>query len=132
VGTYLQTFSQGVITSLHALAVFIIVIGTVQSLVVGIRALRNPSPTGIHFRTAYLLYARWLIGALTLQLAADIVQTAITPVWNWDEIGHLAAIAVIRTFLNFFLERDVAEMERHCLPDARDPHGTGALPTREH
>jgi len=34
------------------------------------------------------------------KFAADIVQTAITPVWNWDEIGHLAAIAVIRTFLD--------------------------------
>ena len=32
--------------------------------------------------------------------------------WEWDEIGRLAAIAVIRTFLNFFLERDLAEMER--------------------
>jgi uncharacterized membrane protein len=39
--------------------------------------------------------------------------------WEWDEIGRLAAVAVIRTFLNFFLERDLAEMERR---DAR-PQG---------
>ena len=38
-------------------------------------------------------------------LAADIVRTAIAP--SWDDIGQLAAIAVIRTFLNYFLERDL-------------------------
>ena len=32
-------------------------------------------------------------------------RTAIAP--NWTDIGQLGAIAVIRTFLNYFLERDV-------------------------
>ena len=38
-------------------------------------------------------------------LAADIVRSIIAPSWN--DIGQLAAIAVIRTFLNYFLERDL-------------------------
>ena len=117
---WLEFAAQSVVTGLHALAVVVIVIGTVQAFRTGLRSLHKPSPTGIHFRNAYLQYARWMIGALTFQLAADIVQTAITPVWDWNEIGHLAAIAVIRTFLNFFLERDVAEMERRCPPEASD------------
>jgi uncharacterized membrane protein len=33
------------------------------------------------------------------------VRTVIAP--TWQEIGQLAAIALIRTFLNFFLERDL-------------------------
>jgi len=33
------------------------------------------------------------------------VRTVIAP--TWVEIGQLAAIALIRTFLNFFLERDL-------------------------
>ena len=41
-----------------------------------------------------------------LMLAADIVRSAIAPTWN--DIGQLAAIAAIRTFLNYFLERDLA------------------------
>lgn len=49
--------------------------------------------------------ARWLVIGLEFMLAADIVRTAISPSWN--DIGQLAAIAVIRTFLNFFLERDL-------------------------
>jgi uncharacterized membrane protein len=39
--------------------------------------------------------------SLEFQLAADILSTAIAP--SWDRIGKLAAIAVIRTALNYFL-----------------------------
>jgi len=31
---------------------------------------------------------------------------------SWNDIGQLAAIALIRTFLNYFLERDLAEAEK--------------------
>jgi len=37
------------------------------------------------------------------------VRSAIAP--TWDDIGQLAAIAAIRTFLNYFLERDLVEAE---------------------
>ncbi len=43
--------------------------------------------------------------ALELLLGADILATAIAP--TWDEIGKLAAIATLRTALNFFLEREL-------------------------
>ena len=55
-------------------------------------------------------YSRWLVAALTFQLAADILESSTTP--DWDGIGRLAAVAVIRTFLNYFLERDVEEMRQ--------------------
>jgi len=32
--------------------------------------------------------------------------------WEWDKIRRLAAVVVIQTFLNFFLERDLAEMDK--------------------
>ncbi len=50
--------------------------------------------------------------ALSLEflLAADIVGTAISP--RWDAIGQLAAITGIRTFLNFFLQKEVNELEQ--------------------
>ena len=50
-------------------------------------------------------FAGWILLALEFALAADIAETAISP--TWDEIGKLAAIAGIRTLLNFFLERDL-------------------------
>ncbi len=40
-------------------------------------------------------------------LAADVLQTAVAP--SWEEIGQLAAIAAIRTGLNFFLQREVED-----------------------
>jgi uncharacterized membrane protein len=59
-------------------------------------------------REIWLRFARWLVAALTFQLAADIIETSITT--SWEAVGRLAAIAVVRTFLNYFLERDLAEM----------------------
>ncbi len=47
----------------------------------------------------------WLENGVAL--ATDIVRTVIAPTWN--DIGQLAAIAVIRTFLNHFLEKDLKE-----------------------
>ena len=48
--------------------------------------------------------------SLEFLLAADIAATAVSPSWN--AVGKLAAISAIRTFLNFFLEREVKELSR--------------------
>jgi uncharacterized membrane protein len=53
-------------------------------------------------------YARWLVAGLSFQLAADILATSIAP--SWDELVRLATVAVIRTFLNYFLEKDLSEI----------------------
>jgi uncharacterized membrane protein len=47
--------------------------------------------------------------ALELLLAADILQTAVAP--TWDDIGKLAAVATIRTVLNYFLEKELRGMQ---------------------
>ena len=46
--------------------------------------------------------------ALELMLGADVLATAVAPSWN--DIGQLAAIAVIRTALNFFLGKELKEV----------------------
>lgn len=46
--------------------------------------------------------------SLELLLGADVLATAVAP--SWDDIGKLAAIAVIRTLLNYFLERELKHM----------------------
>jgi uncharacterized membrane protein len=45
--------------------------------------------------------------AITLEflLAADILRTAVAP--TWADIGKLASIAVLRTLLNYFLDREL-------------------------
>jgi uncharacterized membrane protein len=47
--------------------------------------------------------------ALELLLGADVLATAVTP--SWDELGKLAAIAIIRTVLNYFLERELKHIK---------------------
>ena len=47
----------------------------------------------------------WLLLGLEFALAADIITSVISP--TWQDIGELGAIAVIRTFLNYFLEHDL-------------------------
>jgi uncharacterized membrane protein len=59
---------------------------------------------------ARLELARYLALALEFQLAADVIETSLTP--DWTTIGRLAAIGAIRTALNYFLSRDMNEDRR--------------------
>jgi uncharacterized membrane protein len=107
---WLTFIAESVIVTINAAALVIIVIGTVDATLRSTRTIFTRSSMGHQLRDAYLQYARWLVAGLTFQIAADIIETSIAP--TWDDIGRLGAIAVIRTFLNFFLERDLAEVEQ--------------------
>ena len=54
-----------------------------------------------------LTLGRWLAVALEFELAADVLNTAVTP--TWSDIEKLAAIAALRTALNYFLEKEIRE-----------------------
>jgi len=56
-------------------------------------------------QTIRIQFGSALTVAFEQLLGADILSTTITPTWN--EIGKLLAIAVLRTSLNFFLEREL-------------------------
>ena len=102
---WLIVFTEQAIVVIDGLALVIILFGTVQAVSGGLPLVR---PEAIMARHVWLRYARWLVAGLTFQLAADIIETSITT--DWESVARLAAIAVIRTFLNFFLERDLAEI----------------------
>lgn len=57
-----------------------------------------------------LQLGRWLVLALEFELAADILRTAVAPTWN--EIAQLAAIVVLRTVLNFFLQKEISSAQQ--------------------
>ncbi len=94
-------------TIIDAIALLMVVVGTIETTIGGFRLMFS-SPTGHEKRAVWLRYARWLVAALTFQLAADIIETSIAP--TWDDVGRLAVIAVIRTLLNYFLERDLEDI----------------------
>lgn len=89
------------------LALVLILAGTLEAFVSGVRVMLSHPDGHYAIRAVWMRHARWLIAGLTFQLAADIIETSVAP--SWDDVGRLAAIAVIRTFLNFFLERDQRE-----------------------
>jgi uncharacterized membrane protein len=55
---------------------------------------------------------------LELLLGADVLSTAVAP--SWDDIGKLAAIAILRTGLNYFLELDVKNIEQSRRSEVKD------------
>jgi len=77
-------------------------------------------PLHTYFRR---MFGGWLIVALEFQLAADIVGTIVSP--TSAHLIELGAIAVIRTFLNYFLSKELNEernlsnalIEKKNLPD---------------
>jgi uncharacterized membrane protein len=70
---------------------------------------------------------RWLGLALEFEIAADILRTAVAPTWN--EIGQLAAIILLRTALNFFLQKEVERASALASSRARDrPPDSGRDP----
>ena len=101
----LRQAAEAVSLALEALALIVIVIGAVEAALGMVRALFTRHLPGNQRRAVWLEFSHWLVAALTFQLAADIVQTMIVP--GWEDIGRVAAIAVIRTFLTFFLDRDI-------------------------
>jgi uncharacterized membrane protein len=88
----------------EAIAALVITIGAIEA-VIGLMKPRDRTQPFRRRKMVWLGFGVWLLLGLEFELAADIVRTAIAP--TWTEIGQLGAIAVIRTFLNYFLERDV-------------------------
>jgi uncharacterized membrane protein len=98
---------------IELVAILIVTIGTVEAVWSAVRMIFTGRSDAAR-REAMLKYARWLAAGLTFQLAGDIVHTAVAP--SWDDLGRLAAIAVIRTFLTFFLERDIKDWRDEQAP----------------
>lgn len=90
---------------LEVISVLCIVIGTLVSIQQFIRQF-NTKRTPMHIRVR-LKFGGWLALALEYQLASDIVGTTIAP--TNEHLIRLAAIALIRTFLNYFLNREIQE-----------------------
>jgi uncharacterized membrane protein len=89
----------------EAVGAVVIGLGLLAAIAAWVRAVRAHNKDV--FSETRLTLARYLALALELQLGADILSTAVSP--TWDQIGKLAAIAVIRTALNYFLLRELRE-----------------------
>lgn len=116
----LNNYLYAIVEWIELLANFISVLIIAGGIVVAsgkvLQTLRRPDLK--HYNLARLAFSRYLVLALEFQLAADIVKTAVKP--SWTDLGILAVVAGIRTFLNFFLQREMKEEERE-VEKAREP-----------
>ncbi|HEY6744349.1 MAG TPA: DUF1622 domain-containing protein [Mycobacteriales bacterium] len=82
----------------------------------GVRTRRAAAREFVSIR---LSLGRFLALGLEFQLAGDVLRTAIAP--SFTEIGQLAAIAAIRTALNFFLSREIDAERAQVERDSESP-----------
>lgn len=107
----IKTGTEWVAVAIEAAAVLVVSLAIAEAVLGFLRAFfRADSAVDGIGDAVRLRLARWLMLALEFALAADILRTAIAP--GWDEIGKLAAIATLRTVLNFFLQREIEQARR--------------------
>ena len=86
-------------------AVLVVAYGALEAFIKLLWIVVTPGATHGERKAIWRRFGVWLLLGLEFELAADIIASVISP--TWQDIGELGAIAVIRTFLNYFLERDL-------------------------
>jgi uncharacterized membrane protein len=64
----------------------------------------------LDFDTARLGLTRSIVLGLEFIIAADVIQTTTAP--TYYDVGILASLALIRSFLNYFLSKDLNTLSR--------------------
>jgi uncharacterized membrane protein len=106
----LSLIADWVVAIAEGTGIIIVAIALVRAIIEYVRNLIRPTePRGNEQIRLYL--GRSLSLSLEFLLAADIVETAIAP--TWEDIGKLAAIAAIRTLLNYFLQQEIHAEQQH-------------------
>lgn len=90
---------------LEGIAVICVLIGLGATAKLAIRLTKPRKNAEFPFVEVRLKFGLWLALALEFQLGADILNTTIAP--STDALIRLAVIAVIRTFLNYFLNKEI-------------------------
>jgi uncharacterized membrane protein len=89
---------------LEGFSVICIIIGFIKTLQLAFLLSRRRDSVQ-SFNKVRLRFGMWLALALEFQLGADILGTTVAP--TLDSLTRLALIAVIRTFLNYFLGKEL-------------------------
>ena len=107
---WLQFATQILTRCIEAIGALIIAVGVIRALGRWIAQHLSRQGERDTTETIRLGLGRTLGLALEFLLAGDILSTAVAP--TWDAIGKLAAVATIRTLLNYFLGRELVNEQR--------------------
>ena len=109
---------------IEAAAVLVVAYGAVEAFTKLLRVVVTPGATHGERKAIWRGFGMWLLLGLEFELAADIIGSVFSP--SWQDVGKLGAIAVIRTFLNYFLETDLEHAEEPREPTPRAVKGSAA------
>jgi uncharacterized membrane protein len=97
-------------------AIVVVAYGVVEAFARLLPVMVRPRASHGERKVIWRRFGVWLLLGLEFELAADIIGSIVSP--TWQDIGQLGAIAVIRTFVNYFLEQDLERAERDAEPAA--------------
>ena len=101
--------ARAAVLLIEAAAVLVVSFGSLEALFKLLLVMARPGASHGMRKAIWRRFGVWLLLGLEFALAADIITSVISP--TWQDIGELGAIAVIRTFLNYFLEHDLENAE---------------------
>lgn len=107
---FFKSVAAEIAAAVEAGAALLILIGAAEAFWEMIRRFLVRAYNNEVRKAIWVRFGSWLMLGLEFELGADIVRTAISPSWN--DIGQLAAIASIRTALNYYLEMDIERSAR--------------------
>ena len=126
----LKNTVEQLVKAIEAGGAFVIALGALLAFTRFLDAIVRRRSDAHRFVEVRLGLGRYLALGLEFQLAGDVLRTAIAP--TLDELGVLAAVAAIRTALNFFLNREIREEQQQLAPTTPAPVGrVGLEPTTE-
>jgi uncharacterized membrane protein len=103
-------FAHVAATFAEMAAVVVVTFGVLEAFLKLLRIAMTSRASHGERKAVWRRFGTWLLLGLEFALAADIIASVVSP--TWQDIGELGAIAVIRTFLNYFLERDLENAEQ--------------------
>ena len=101
--------ARAAVLLIEAAAVLVVSFGSLEAMFKLVVVMARPGASHGLRKAIWRRFGVWLLLGLEFALAADIITSVISP--TWQDIGELGAIAVIRTFLNYFLEHDLENAE---------------------
>jgi uncharacterized membrane protein len=103
---FLEVIVRAISLALEFSAVLCILVGFVSAFTLLFKS-KQIKFSPLHNRLR-LKFGGWLVLALEFQLASDIIKTTVSP--TYENLIQLGAIALIRTFLNYFLTKELNEL----------------------
>jgi len=111
-----ERFAEFAARGIEGAAVIIVTYGCLEAFIQLVRVMVLRTDTHGERKAIWRRLGVWLLLGLEFELAADIIASVISP--SWQDIGELGAVAVVRTFLNYFLEKDLDHAEEAHEPPA--------------